>query len=1121
MTTIFTAPLPETPQSLSKAKRWAFPMLALVAALTVGLLVLLPGGPLQAQDANGTIEYEENRKDAVATYTAIDQEGQKVYWSLMTTLPSPVPEVDGEALEAADFEDNGDFSISADGVLTFNIPPDHERADDADTDNEYNIVVVASDGAPGSGATDDSIQMGYKKVVVEVTDEDEPGVITLPSLQPQVGAALTATLADPEAPNPANVTWKWERSQSGSSGWEAIPGAAAASLTPDDDDVDHYVRVTATYEVASDDDTERTAQAVSVNKARAAPTTADATAVFPTPAADNNRSVDENLPAETEVGKPVAATDTADDVLTYSLTGADAASFEIDPATGQITVGSRTVLDAEDTNAVEYSVTVTVTEASGDEVTQAVTITVNDVNEAPMVTEGVTTQKHAEDDADIPDDDTSVLTVDTYMATDPEPSANDLTWSVEGADADRFEIGESTGVLTFKEAPNYEMPADAGSNNVYNVTVVATDAGVDDKNEMTAMREVVITVTNVEEAGTVELSAQQPKAGVALTASVTDLDLGVTGVKWQWYDDTIVETNLATNAIADATSATYTPEDGDVGDTLSARATYTDNFGEDAAMASASNTVLARGDHEPEFADDETGKRTIAEDAAAGADVGDPVTATDGDTADILTYSLSGPDAASFTIEQADNTASPATVGGEIRVEAGTKLDHETKPTHMVTVTATDPGGLSDSIDVTITVTDVNEAPAVTGDAEIEYEENWTRALETYTATDQEGQKVYWSLMTTLPSPVPEVDGEALEAADFEDNGDFSISADGVLTFNIPPDHERADDADTDNEYNIVVVASDGAPGSGATDDSIQMGYKKVVVEVTDEDEPGVITLPSLQPQVGAALTATLADPEAPNPANVTWKWERSRNKTSGFVLATGTGAATNAYTPVNDDARHYVRVTVTYEVASDDDTERTAQAVSVNKARAAPTTTDETAVFPTPAADNNRSVDENLPAETEVGKPVAATDTADDVLTYSLTGADAASFEIDPATGQITVGSRTVLDAEDTNAVEYSVTVTVTEASGDEVTQAVTITVNDVNEAPMVTEGVTTQKHAEDDADIPDDDTSVLTVDTYMATDPEPSANDLTWSVEGADADRFEIGESTGVLTFKEAPQL
>ena len=770
-------------------------------------------------------------------------------------------------------------------MLTFNIRPDHESPDDADpSDNEYNIVVVASDGAPGSGTEADPIQMGYKKVVVKVTDEDERGVITLTSLQPQVGATLTATLADPEAPSPANMTWEWERSQDGSSGWETIPGAEVATLTPVDDDVDHYLRVTATYDVADGDDTERTSQAVSVNKARAAPATADATAVFPSDPADANaRRVDENLPAGTEVGKPVAATDTLDDVLTYSLTGINAASFEIDPATGQITVGSRTVLDHETTGT--YSVTVTVTEASGDEVTQVVTITVNDVNEAPMVTGGVTMQRHTEDDADVATDNAEVLTVATYTATDLDVGTT-LTWSVEGADKDLFSIGESDGALVFKKAPNYEMPTDAGSNNVYNVTVVATDDGVDadGKNEMTAMRAVVITVTNVEEDGTVTLSAVQPKTGIALTASVTDLDGGVTDEEWQWSSSD-AETGTY-EEIDDADSATYTPVDGDVTRFLRATVTYTDNNAEDTAMGTASNAVLARGDHEPEFAATETGKRMIAEDAAAGDPVGDPVTATDRDTADILTYRLSGRDAASFTIEQRDASASPPTDGGEIRVKAGTELDHETKPTHMVTVTATDPGGLSASVDVTITVTDVNEAPEVMGDAEKEYAENGTRPVATYTARDPESGVIYWSLLEA-PGSV-EVDGTALTNDDTADFDDFSISADGVLTFNIRPDHESPDDEGSpgDNEYHIVVVASDGAPGSGTSEDPIQMGYKKVVVEVTEVDERGVITLPSRQPQVGVQLDATLDDPEAPSPASVTWKWERSPEQVLG--LCTG-----------------------------------------------------------------------------------------------------------------------------------------------------------------------------------------------------------------------------------------
>ena len=55
------------------------------------------------------------------------------------------------------------------------------------------------------------------------------------------------------------------------------------------------------------------------------------------------------------------------------------------------------------------------------------------------------------------------------------------------------------GQLTFKEVPNYEAPADANRDNEYMVTVVVTDAGIDGKGKLSAERDVVVTVTNVNE----------------------------------------------------------------------------------------------------------------------------------------------------------------------------------------------------------------------------------------------------------------------------------------------------------------------------------------------------------------------------------------------------------------------------------------------------------------------------------------------------------------------------------------------------------------------------------------------------------------------------------------------
>ena len=103
----------------------------------------------------------------------------------------------------------------------------------------------------------------------------------------------------------------------------------------------------------------------------------------------------------------------------------------------------------------------------------------------------------------------------------------------------------------------------------------------------------------------------------------------------------------------------------------------------------------------PEFASATT-SRTVAENTAAGEDIGNPVAASDAN-GDALTYALSGTDTASFDID-------PAT--GQLMTKAA--LDYETKASYSVTVTASDSGGLSDSIDVMVMVTNVDEMGRVT-----------------------------------------------------------------------------------------------------------------------------------------------------------------------------------------------------------------------------------------------------------------------------------------------------------------------------------------------------------------------------------------------------------------------
>ena len=88
--------------------------------------------------------------------------------------------------------------------------------------------------------------------------------------------------------------------------------------------------------------------------------------------------------------------------------------------------------------------------------------------------------------------------------------------------------------------------------------------------------------------------------------------------------------------------------------------------------------------------------RAVAENTVTGTDIGTVVVATDQDE-DTLTYSHSGTDAASFDI-----------VGTSGQLQTSAALDYETDDAYEVTVTATDSGNLTDSITVTINMTNVN-----------------------------------------------------------------------------------------------------------------------------------------------------------------------------------------------------------------------------------------------------------------------------------------------------------------------------------------------------------------------------------------------------------------------------
>ena len=178
--------------------------------------------------------------------------------------------------------------------------------------------------------------------------------------------------------------------------------------------------------------------------------------------------------------------------------------------------------------------------------------------------------------------------------------------------------------------------------------------------------------------------------------------------------------------------------------------------------------------------------------------------ATDVDANSNLTWSLEGNDAGDFTITK--------TADGDGEVRFGSPPNYEQPAdtgqdnTYDITVKVVDNHNpqLSDTLEVAVTVNDLNERPVVSGDASPDFDEiefdveeavltSADYVIGTYTAEDDDNDTVSW-----------DVSGD--------DSGHFAIDqlrrrASSLSA--IRPDYENPVDMDGDNVYEIVVEADD------------------------------------------------------------------------------------------------------------------------------------------------------------------------------------------------------------------------------------------------------------------------------------------------------------------------
>jgi hypothetical protein len=310
-------------------------------------------------------------------------------------------------------------------------------------------------------------------------------------------------------------------------------------------------------------------------------------------------------------------------------------------------------------------------------------------------------------------------------------SGGTVSYGLSGTDAGLFNINSSTGVVTFKTAPNYEAPADSGANNVYDITITATDSNG------SANQSVAITVTDVNEFSP---TLATPTAASYIDTSANDtlftndtgylvgsdqdggatLTYGISGGTVASGSSTLAG-NFGTLSVNTSTGAyTYTPDASAInGPTSGTSETFTVTTSDGTTSASATYTVNITGANDtPTLTTPTAASYTdTSVNNSFGNDTG-TLTGSDRDTGQTLSYGISGGTVASGSSTLAGNfgTLSVNTSTGVYTYTPdAVAINGLTSSTSdAFTVTVSDGAGGSNTATYTVNITGANDTPTLT-----------------------------------------------------------------------------------------------------------------------------------------------------------------------------------------------------------------------------------------------------------------------------------------------------------------------------------------------------------------------------------------------------------------------
>ena len=769
-------------------------------------------------------------------------------------------------IDAADIADRGQFSIiGINGILSFRSPPNYEKPKDIEeagvtgavaNDNQYRVAVkaVASDPVTDP-ATEVTITTVYRKITVIVTNVNEdpvfseeeftlrikenaddlhkepttergplylvnrgvgiPGVRLPAAPNLDVGTPVVAGDDDNTGTTPAagdhidGLIYELMGSADALEAFAIVPATgqilSKKKLDHESKSTTYEVKVTATDPWNAYDTIDLTIE-VTNEEEQPIPITVQI-------AGESSLSYEEN--GTDDLGDYTATGTGTDATPALSHGGDDKDYFTLTGTGATKTLKFKAAPDYEnprgaemsDTNTNTYTVAVmgTVKDKDGNDVTgtKTVTITVTNVDELGTL-RGEASASTMEGGTD---------TGETYTLSGGDGTSA-VRWMLDGVDASQFRLdGTSmTKGLEFRSAPDYEMPADADTNNIYMVTVKAEAGG-----EM-EMLEVNVTITDVIELGTLAGNASLTPAEGGTDTGGTYTVSGGDGSTVSW----MLNGADASQFRLDGTSMTKGLEFRSAPDYEMPADADTNNIYLVTVKAEAGGeiqmvevTVMVT-DVDELGALSGPGSFTQAE---GGTDAMETYTLSGGDGTTTVSWTLAGADASQFTL---DGTGMSRMLMFESAPDYEMPADADTNNTYMVTVKA-EAGGEIQMVEVTVTVTDEDELGALSGPGSFTQAEGGTDAMETYTLSGGDGTStVSWML-------------------DGADASQFTLDGTGMsrmLMFESAPDYEMPrGQAMSDTNTNTYMVTVKAEAGS-------EMQMVEVTVTVTDvKRRPGSVTL--------------------------------------------------------------------------------------------------------------------------------------------------------------------------------------------------------------------------------------------------------------------------------------